>query len=116
MAHGRAIGGARHARCLRCSVKSGVRVMNRGVREGLASAACLAAVLFALVSVDDRVRDRFGALLADSSSGHLAPWKDRAAMLADAVVHAARDQTVEHAPLLLFAAVAAVLVILMVRT
>jgi hypothetical protein len=90
--------------------------MHQGLREGLGSAVCFGAVLFALVSIDDRVRDRFGALLADSSGGYLAPWRDRATMLGEAVVQAARDQTLEHAPLLLFAAVAALLVLLMVRT
>jgi hypothetical protein len=50
--------------------------MKLGFRQGLASAAIFGAVLFTLVSVDDRVRDRFSELV--SSGNSLSPWGDRA--------------------------------------
>ena len=38
--------------------------MKLGFRQGLVSAAIFGAVLFTLISVDDRVRDRFGDLVS----------------------------------------------------
>jgi hypothetical protein len=88
--------------------------MKLGFRQGIASAAVFGAVLFMLVSVDDRVRDRFSDLFGGGSS--LSPWGDRAGDLGDALMSAIRYQSIENAPLLIFAAVGAVLVAFMLRT
>lgn len=85
-----------------------------GFRQAIASAAVFAAVLLTLVSVDERVRDRFGDLFPGGSS--LTPWGDRAADLGHALAGAARTQSIENAPLLIFAAVGGVLVLFMLRT
>jgi len=90
--------------------------MGRGIREGLASAACFCAVLIALVSIDPRVRDRFWLLFGDAAGGDLAPWGSRLGELGSAVVSAARYQSIENAPMLIFAAIGAVLVVFMLRT
>jgi hypothetical protein len=87
--------------------------MKLGIRQGIASAAVFGAVLLMLISVDDRVRDRFGDLVAGSS---VSPWGDRAGDLVGALMSAVRYQSIENAPLLIFAAAGAVLVAFMLRT
>lgn len=86
--------------------------MKLGIRQGVASAAVFGAVLLMLVSIDERVRDRFGTLLG----GGVSPWGDRASDLGAALISALRYQSIENAPLLVFAAVGAVLVAFMLRT
>ena len=71
--------------------------MKLGIRQGIASAAVFGAVLMMLVSVDDRVRDRFNDLV-------------------HALMSAVRYQSIENAPMLIFAAAGAVLVAFMLRT
>ena len=88
--------------------------MNRRLRQGLASAAVFVAILAALVSVDDRVQERFSDLFVTGNG--LSPWGDRAGDLGGALASALRHQSIENAPLLVFAAVGAVLFVFMVRT
>src|SRR5215212_6655702 len=64
------------------SRREGKDAMKLGFRQGLASAAIFGAVLLMLVSIDDRVRDRFTELLSRGNS--LSPWGDRAGDLGDA--------------------------------
>jgi hypothetical protein len=87
--------------------------MKLGIRQGIASAAVFGAVVLMLVSVDDRVRDRFGDLVG---SGGMTPWGDRASDLGNAVMSAIRYQSIENAPLLVFAAAGAILVAFMLKT
>jgi len=88
--------------------------MKLGFRQGIASAAVFGAVLLMLISVDDRVRDRFDDLVG--GSGSVSPWGDRAGDLGHALMSAIRYQSIENAPLLVFAAAGAVLVAFMLRT
>ena len=88
--------------------------MNRRIRQALASAAVFVAILAALVSVDDRVQERFSELF--SGGGSLSPGGDRLGDFAGALTSALRNQSIENAPLLVFAAVGAVLFVFMVRT
>jgi hypothetical protein len=88
--------------------------MNRRFRQALVSAAVFVAILVALVSVDDRVQERFSEVF--SGGGGLSPWGDRVGDLAGALTTALRNQSIENAPLLVFAAVGAVLFVFMVRT
>lgn len=90
--------------------------MKLGIRQGMASIAVFGAVMLMLVSVDDRVRDRFSDLLGSGGTGSLTPWGDRAGDLVNALVTAVRYQSIENAPLLIFAAAGAVLVAFMLRT
>ena len=73
-------------------------------------------VFGALVFVDDRVGRHVRALFAHSPSGEVGVVGDRFAALGQALVMAARDQSIDHAPMLVFSAVAIVLVFFMVRT
>ena len=82
----------------------------------MASLLCVAAVLATLVAIDVRVRDRFAALVTEASSDRLATWGERAQAFVDAVAQAARDRSIDEAPLLVFTVVAAALLILMLRT
>lgn len=88
--------------------------MKLGFRQVIVSAAVFSAVLLMLVSIDGRVRDRFGDLF--SGGDGFSPFGSRAADLGHALVGAARYQSIENAPLLIFAAVGAVLVLFMLRT
>jgi hypothetical protein len=88
--------------------------MKLGFRQGIASAAVFGAVILMLVSIDDRVRDRFNDLV--SGGGSLTPWGDRAGDLVQALISAVRYQSIENAPLLIFAAVGAILVAFMLKT
>ncbi|MBW8895364.1 MAG: hypothetical protein JF613_04175 [Acidobacteria bacterium] len=89
--------------------------MKLGIRQGIASAAVFGAVLMMLVSVDDRVRDRFNDVVGSGGSG-LTPWGDRVGDLGHALMSAVRYQSIENAPMLIFAAAGAVLVAFMLRT
>ena len=66
-----------------------------------------------LVSFDERVRDRFGNLVASGSG--IDPLGDRLSELGDALLSAMKYQSIENAPLLVFAAVGAVLTVFMFR-
>lgn len=87
--------------------------MNRRLRQALASAAVFVAILAALVSVDDRVQQRFSELFVNG--GGVSPWGDRIGDLVSALSSALRYQSIENAPLLIFAAVGAVLFVFMAR-
>lgn len=87
--------------------------MKLAVRQSIASVAVFVAVLLMLVSVDDRVRDRFSDL-ASGDGG--SSWANRVGDLMGTLVSAAQYQSIENAPLLVFSVVGAVLVVFMVKT
>lgn len=88
--------------------------MKLGTREAIVSPAIFAAILLMLVSFDERVRDRFGNLV--SSGTGIDPLGDRLSDLGDALLSAMKYQSIENAPLLVFAAVGAMLTVFMFRT
>jgi hypothetical protein len=84
-----------------------------GLRQTVLSSLVFCGVLLALVSVDARVRER----MSDVVSGDgVTPWGDRLGDLVEALTSAVRHQSIENAPLLVFATVGAVLFVFMVRT
>ena len=85
-----------------------------GIRQTLVSTAVFGGILLTLVSVDERVRERFHELFAASDT--VGSWTERASYLGDAVLSAARHQSIENAPLVVFATAGAVLFLFMVRT
>jgi hypothetical protein len=87
-----------------------------GIRQTAISGGVFAAILFALVSVDERVHERFRDLFYAGGTGGVTPWGDRVGDLLGALGGALRTQSIENAPLLVFAAVGAVLFVFMVRT
>jgi hypothetical protein len=73
-------------------------------------------VLGALVAVDDRVGHQVRVFFSHSPRGEVHEVGSRLQTLAHAIVTAARDQSIDHAPMLVFTAVAVVLVFFMLRT
>ncbi|HEX9368340.1 MAG TPA: hypothetical protein VF921_17045 [Vicinamibacterales bacterium] len=86
-----------------------------GVREGAVSAAVFGGVLFALVSVDPRVHDHVADLFGGSGVS-VGPLGGRLSELGSALWMAARSQSMDNAPLLVFATVGAVLTVFMLRS
>ena len=86
-----------------------------GLRQTVLSGLVFCGILAALVSVDPRVRDRMTELVGGGGDP-LASWSSRATQLVDALGTALRHQSIENAPLLVFATVGAVLFLFMVRT
>ena len=84
------------------------------LRQSMLSLVVFVLVLGGLVSVDTRVKDRFYDLVAGGNG--IASWDDRLVQLGDALVSAVRYQSIENAPLLIFATVGAVLFLFMVRS
>jgi hypothetical protein len=87
--------------------------MTRGFKQSLASAAVFGLVLMLLISVDPRVRERFTNL---ASGDGVSTLSHRARDLGTTLVTAARHQSIENAPLVVFAAVGAILVVFMLKT
>jgi hypothetical protein len=82
-----------------------------------AGSLCGFLVVFgALVAVDDRVGRHVRALVSHTPAGEVNEVTNRFSALGQAIVMAARDQSIDHAPMLVFTAVAIVLVFFMVRT
>ena len=85
-----------------------------GFREGAMSAGVFGGVMFALVSVDPRVHDRVSDLVGSTAS--VAPMGARIGELGDALWSAVRHQSIDNAPLVVFATVGVILTIFMLRS
>jgi hypothetical protein len=85
-----------------------------GIRDTAVSAAVFGVVLFALVSADPRVHDHVSELFGGSAS--VGPWGDRLTDLGSAVWMAVKDQSMDNAPMLVFATVGAVLTLFMLKS
>ena len=90
--------------------------MVRGARETATSALSLGMVFSALVMFDARVRGRFWDLFSDPASGMISPFGDRVGELGNALWTAARDQSIDNGPMVLFTVVGITLVVFMVRS
>ena len=85
--------------------------MRRVFNDALVSAGALLIVLAALMAVDGRVRAQVTAAVSGASTPHAvagAPGKLR--YVAGVVVSAARDQSIDNAPIVIFVVAATVLV------
>jgi hypothetical protein len=74
------------------------------------------AVLATLIVFDDRVARQLAILSKHGPERELLVMRDFLSSLGRAIALAARDQSIEHAPMLVFTAIAILLVIFMVRT
>ena len=87
--------------------------MKRGIRQMLVSLGVFAIVLLGIVSVDPIVRERFTELVAGAGTTSFA---DRGMELVDSLGSAVKHQSIENAPLVIFATVGAMLFVFMVKT
>ncbi len=77
----------------------------------------LLALVLGLALVDERVRERISRLfVARTASGEIASAGARLQALAETLTIAVRDQSIEQAPLVIFALAAIVLVLFMLKT
>jgi hypothetical protein len=85
-------------------------------RDWAGSAIGFLAVLAVLVALDPRVAHRLSRIAASSPGGEFRGVADQAGSLGSALLMALKDQSIDHAPMLVFTAVAVLLVGFMVRT
>lgn len=94
-----------------------MRPMRRTLNEAIVSASALLLLLATLVAVDPRVRDQLSLRVGGGgASSEIARAGSEIRNVATVLVQAARDQSLEHAPLMIFALGATVLVLFMLRT
>ena len=80
------------------------------------SAGTVAILLLTLIVFDDRVRDQLSRRVLAHPSVEMASVVRQARDFTAVIASAARDQSLGHAPLLIFTLAAAVLVLFMLRT
>ncbi len=91
--------------------------MRRAIGDAMITAGSALTLVFALVLLDDRVRDQISAVVDTRHPGTaLAEMAQRISQIAAIVAVAARNQSIDHAPLVIFALAATVLVLFMLRT
>jgi hypothetical protein len=89
--------------------------VQRVFKDALISGAALIILLIALVAIDDRVRARVEAAVQGDLSSDLRSATSMASEVANVLVIAARDQSIDHAPMVVFVFAATVLVLGMLR-
>jgi hypothetical protein len=90
--------------------------MRRGLGEALMSLGALALLLSALVLFDDRVRDQLSFRISNHPSAQLTAAGEQVRNMTEVIIDAIRDQSIQHAPMLIFVLAAVVLVLFMLRT
>ena len=90
--------------------------MRRLFSDAVISGLVLMLLLAVLVAIDPRVREHAVALVTTAAPSSAAGARSQLADVTSAIVAAARDQSVEHAPMMIFVVVASVLFVAMFRT
>jgi hypothetical protein len=88
----------------------------KALGDALMSAGSVLILLMVLVAVDDRVRAAVWQKTTAAPSMELVSAGYQVQNIVHVVASAARDQSIEHAPLLIFALAAGVLTLFMLRT
>jgi hypothetical protein len=92
-------------------------VRNRAIGDALISVGSLGLLIAMLASFDERVRQHLTmSFEAGRPTAQLANAEATVRNLASIVFVAARDQGIEHAPLVIFVIAAVVLILFMLRT
>ena len=86
---------------------------NRGLRQAFVSALVFCGVIVGLASFDPRVKIGMENLIHGGNG--ISSWDDRMVDLGKALVTAVQFQSIDNAPLMIFAAVGAVLFVFMAR-
>lgn len=92
----------------------GPRVRRRVWSDVLISTGVLVFVLITLMSVDVRVREQVGLVFSTPSTVHAAGG--RIGVVGSMLFEAARTQSIDHGPMVIFVVAATVLVLFMVRS
>jgi hypothetical protein len=90
--------------------------MRRVFGDAMISIGAVAVLLMTLVSIDPRVRDQFSGLWGASGTSALTSISSQLREVSSVALSVARDQGIANAPLMIFALVATVLVLFMLRT
>ena len=90
--------------------------MQRAYREVLMSVGTVVILLLTLTAFDVRVRDQVSRHLRVPPRMEVASVGHQLRDLTSVIVQAARNQSLGHAPLLIFAFLSAVLMLFMLRT
>jgi hypothetical protein len=91
--------------------------MRRPFAGALPAAGGVVALIVGLAAVDVRVRDQIALLVRSGGpTDELVTVGNRFQELMGILVQAVRDQSIEHAPLVIFALAAMILVLFMLRT
>jgi hypothetical protein len=90
--------------------------MRRRFGQALMSMAAVGVLFVSLVALDDRVREQLSLRFDDHPSAQLATAGSELRDMTTVVIDAARDQSIEHAPLMIFVLAATVLLLFMLRT
>ena len=88
--------------------------MRRVFSDGLVSGGVVIVVLITLMSIDVRVREQVRTVLGTTSSMQAAGG--RIGEVGTVLFEAARTQSIDHAPMMIFIAAATVLVLFMARS
>jgi len=92
-------------------------VIRRPFAGAWATAGGLCALLIGLAAIDDRVREQIArAFTSRGPADEIATFGSRVNDMAMIAAQAMRDQSIEHAPLVIFALTAGILLVLMTRT
>ena len=90
--------------------------MRRLYKDALISAGALLIVLIALMAIDGRVRQQvMMAVSGAASPGAVVEAGGQAQYLGGVLLSAAREQSIDHAPIVIFVGAASVLVVFMLR-
>jgi hypothetical protein len=93
------------------------QTMRHPLRGGLTAISGLVALVGTLAFVDARVRDQLAALFTSRGpTDEVRAFGEQLETLGLIVVEAVRDQSLDHAPMVIFAIAALVLVLFMTRT
>lgn len=90
--------------------------MRRVFGDALISLGALAVLLITIAAFDDRVRDQFAIRAAGHAQSDLVSVGTQVRDFADIVFAVVREQSFQHAPVMIFVVAAAVLVMFMLRT
>ena len=86
--------------------------MKIGLKQSIASAAVLGALLLVLVSIDPRVREHMTGIVSPGGASTMGRGlMDTVGVLVSALKH----QSIENSPLVIFAVVGAILVVFMLK-
>ena len=90
--------------------------MRRVFGDALISLCAVLLLLMMLVTIDPRVREQMSGLWGGSGPSAVSSVSTQVRQVSQVVLSAAADHSIDNAPLMIFALVATVLVLFMLRT